>query len=227
MLEQAQEVLQSGHWVGLADTGYHSGEQIQRAEERGFEIYVPEPKTTTAAEQDGRFTRDRFQYDAAQDRYTCPHGATLEACGQPQEFNGKRVQAYQSKVAACAACPLHAQCLAENATYKKLERWQHEAAVERHRRRMAQAGGRMQQRGQLAKHPLRTPKHRAGLHHFLLRGLEQFRGEFSHMALCYNFTRVLNLLGIAALREVYYARRQGKPANRTNRLENKSQDGLF
>jgi transposase len=211
MLEQAQAVLQSGHLVGLADTGYHSGEQIQRAEERGFEIYVPEPKTTTAAEKDGRFTRDRFQYDAAQDRYTCPHGATLEACGQPQERHGQRVQAYKSKVSACAACPLRAQCLAENATYKKLERWGHEAAVERHRRRMAQAGGRMQQRGQLAEHPFGTLKHRAGMHHFLMRGLEQCRGEFSLMVLSYNFTRVLNLLGFEALRD-YCARRQGKPA---------------
>jgi len=210
MLEQAQAVLQSDRLVGLADTGYHSGEQIQRAEERGFEVYVPEPKTTTAAAKDGRFTRDRFPYDEAQDRYTCPNGATLEACGQPQERNGKRVQAYKSKVSACAACPLRAQCLAENATYKKLERWQHEAAVERHRRRMAQAGGRMRQRGQLAEHPFGTLKHRAGMHHFLMRGLEKCRGELGLMVLSYNFTRVLNLLGFEALRD-YCARRPGKP----------------
>ena len=221
MLEQAQEVLQSGHWVGLADTGYHSGEQIQRAEEKGFEVYVPEPKTTMAAAKDGRYTRNRFQYDAAQDRYTCP---PRRDAGGLRPAPGKERQARSGLSIESRRLP--AQCLAENATHKKLERWQHEAAVKRHRRRKAQASGRMQQRGQLAKHPLRTPKHRAGLHHFLLRGLEQCRGEFSHMELCNNFTRVLNLLGILALRD-YCARRQGKPANRTNRLENKSQDGLF
>lgn len=211
MLDKAQEVLQSGHLVGLADTGYHSGEQIQQAEELGFEVYVPEPKTTKAAEKDGRFTRDRFQYDEAADRYTCPHGETLEACGKPQERNGKRVQAYKSKVSACAACPLRAQCLTENATRKKLERWQHEAAVERHRLRVAQAGGRMKKRGELAEHPFGTLKHRAGLHHFLMRGLEKCRGELSLMVLCYNFTRVLNLLGIEALRDCC-ARRNENPA---------------
>ena len=211
MLEKAQEVLQSGHLVGLADTGYHSGEQIQRAEELGFEVYVPEPKTTTAAEKDGRFTRGQFNYDEAQDRYTCPNGEALEACGRPQSREGKLVQAYKSKVSACAACPLRAQCLAENATYKKLERWQHEAAVGRHRLRMAKAGGRMEKRGQLAEHPFGTLKHRAGMHHFLMRGLEKCRGELSLMALCYNFTRVLNLLGIEALRD-HCARRKGNPA---------------
>jgi transposase len=211
MLEKAQEVLQSEHLVGLADTGYHSGEQIQQAEEKGFEVYVPEPKTTTAAEKDGRFTRGQFQYDEAAGRYTCPNGEALEACGKPQERGGKLVQAYKSKVTACAACPLRARCLAENARYKKLERWNHEAAVERHRLRMAKAGGRMEKRSQLAEHPFGTLKHRAGMHHFLMRGLEKCRGELGLMVLCYNLTRVINILGFEALRE-YCARRGGNPA---------------
>ena len=211
MLEQAQAVLQAEHLVGLADTGYHSGEQIQRAEALGFEIYVPEPKTTTAAEQDGRFTRGQFRYDEAADRYTCPHGAALEACGQPQKRNGKRVQVYKSKISACAACPLRAQCLAEKARYKKLERWDHEAAVERLRRRMTQAGDRMRQRSHLAEHPFGTLKHRAGMHHFLMRGLEKCRGELGLMVLSYNFTRALNILGFETLRD-YCARRKGNLA---------------
>lgn len=208
MLKKAQDVLRSKHLVGLADTGYHSGEQIQQAEELGFEVYVPEPKTTTAAEKDGRYTRDRFQYDEAEDRYTCPNGATLKACGKPRERDGKRIQVCKSKISACATCPLRAQCLTANARYKKLERWQHEAAVERHHRRMAQAGGRLQRRSQLAEHPFGTLKHRAGMHHFLLRGREKCQGEFSLMVLSYNFTRVLNLLGLEALRD-YCARRPG------------------
>jgi len=106
---------------------------------------------------------------------------------------------------------LRAQCLTEIASYKKLERRGHEAAVERDRRRMAQAGGRMQPRGQLAEHPFGTVKHRAGMHHFLMRGLEKCRGELGLMVLCYNFTRALNLLGMDALRD-YCARRKGNPA---------------
>ena len=38
-------------------------------------------------------------------------------------------------------------------------------------------------------------KCRAGYRHFLLRGFDKVRGEWSLMALCYNFTRVLNILG--------------------------------
>ncbi len=40
-----------------------------------------------------------------------------------------------------------------------------------------------------------TLKCRAGYRHFLVRGFNKVRGEWSLMALCYNFTRVLNILG--------------------------------
>ena len=54
-------------------------------------------------------------------------------------------------------------------------------------------------------------KHRAGMRHFLMRGLEKCRGEPSLTALCHNFTRVLDILGCEALRD-YCARRSGNQA---------------
>lgn len=206
MLEKAQDVLQSDRLVGLADVGFFSGEQIRQAEEKGLEVYVPIPNRTEAAAKEGRFTREQFGYDAQQDRYRCPQGEELAPCGKLQERDGKRIQAYKSKIAVCNVCPLRAQCLAPNSRYKKIERWEHEAVVERHKQRMASAGPVMKMRSQWVEHPFGTLKHRAGMHHFLMRGLEKCRGEFGLMVLCYNFTRVLNILGIDKFRE-YCARR--------------------
>jgi hypothetical protein len=59
----------------------------------------------------------------------------------------------------------------------------------------------MKKRVSLVKHPFGTLKHRAGMHQFLMSGLEKCRGEFSLMALGYNFTRVLNRLGVAMFRD--------------------------
>ena len=59
----------------------------------------------------------------------------------------------------------------------------------------------MRIRRQTVEHPFGTLKHRAGMHHFLMRGLDKCRGEFSLMVLAYNFTRVLNILGIDRLRD--------------------------
>ncbi|SDH57434.1 Transposase DDE domain-containing protein, partial [Bradyrhizobium sp. Rc2d] len=54
----------------------------------------------------------------------------------------------------------------------------------------------MRRRAELAEHPFGTLKCRAGYRHFLVRGFDKVRGEWSLMALCYNFSRVLSILGI-------------------------------
>lgn len=212
MLEKAQDVLQAERLVGLADVGFFSGEQIKQAEEKGFDVYLPVPHKGEAAVKEGRFIRAQFHYDAPQDRYICPQGEPLAPCGQWQERNGKRMQAYKSKISSCNGCPQRSQCLGENSRYKKIERWEHEAVVERHRQRMENAGPILKRRSQLVEHPFGTLKNRAGMHHFLMRGLEKCRGEFSLMVLSYNFTRVLNILGIDKFRE-YCSRRLGNGAN--------------
>nr|WP_249815219.1 MULTISPECIES: transposase [unclassified Bradyrhizobium] len=71
--------------------------------------------------------------------------------------------------------------------------------MERHRARMQDADGRMRRRAELAEHPFGTLKCRAGYRHFLVRGFDKVRGEWSLMALCYNLTRVLNILGFDGL----------------------------
>ena len=66
----------------------------------------------------------------------------------------------------------------------------------------------MKKRSAIVEHPFGTLKHRAGMNHFLMRGLDKCRGEFSLMVLGYNFTRVLNIMGVDKLRE-YCAQRSG------------------
>jgi len=60
---------------------------------------------------------------------------------------------------------------------------------------MKDAAALMRRRSGLAEHPFGTLKCRAGYRHFLVRGFDKVRGEWSLMALCYNFTRVLNIIG--------------------------------
>ena len=60
---------------------------------------------------------------------------------------------------------------------------------------MKDADAQMRRRAELAEHPFGTLKCRAGYRHFLVRGFDKVRGEWSLMALCYNFSRVLSILG--------------------------------
>ena len=83
--------------------------------------------------------------------------------------------------------------------------------IERHRTRMRLAGeDMMRRRKALAEHPFGTLKCRAGYRHFLVRGFDKVRGEWSLMALCYNFSRVLRIIGLDRWR-ARLAQCAGKP----------------
>ena len=61
---------------------------------------------------------------------------------------------------------------------------------------MESASDLMRRRSAIVEHPFGTLKCRAGYRHFLVRGFDKVRGEWSLMALCYNFSRVLSILGL-------------------------------
>ena len=101
----------------------------------------------------------------------------------------------QSRKAICGTCLLKTRCLSPKAITRTIRRWEHEDVLERHRARMQGADELMRRRSGIVEHPFGTLKCRAGYRHFLVRGFNKVRGEWSLMALCYNFTRVLNILG--------------------------------
>src|SRR6185503_18154039 len=118
---------------------------------------------------------------------------------------------YTSRQADCNACPLRSRCLSARTPTRTVYRWEHEAVLERHRARMKDAPVQMRRRAELAEHPFGTLKCRAGYRHFLVRGFDKVRGEWSLMALCYNFTRVLNIIGLDGF-TAYLVSRAIKPA---------------
>lgn len=212
MLEKAQHVLASDQLNALADAGYYSREQLKLADEKGINIYVPVPRNDGRANNQGVFARDKFIYDAINDCYQCPNDQKLSRIGNLTKQAGHWLWVYQSQCSVCRHCPLRTQCLGEKGTLKKLKRWEHEHLVEKHKKHMEGAGVMMRKRSGMVEHPFGVLKFRAGMHHFLMRGLEKCRGEFSLMTLCYNFTRVLNILGVDKLRD-YCAQRARKRGN--------------
>ncbi len=205
MLEKAQGILQAENLTGLADTGYYNGTQLKLCEEQSIEVYVPIPKKPQEVLEEGKerhFTSDDFTYDAEQDCYHCPQDKKITRYGKKlRHLRDKNYITYKSKQAICSECPIRKCCLTEKAKHKEILRWEHSEVYVRHQKRMETRPDNARQRGALVEHPFGTLKHRAGMHHFLMRGLEKCRGEFSLMVLGYNFTRALNTLGVDALRD--------------------------
>jgi transposase len=198
MAKAAKEVLEAKSLQVLADAGYYNSADLKACEDDGIEVYVPLSEGNGVLEKQGRFSLKDFSYDATADAYRCLAGELLRPTkGRFTNTSGRVEIRYLSRKAICDACPLRARCLAPKAAQRSIARWEHEDVIERHRARMqsADAGDLMRRRSAIVEHPFGTLKCRAGYRHFLLRGFNKVRGEWSLMALCYNFTRVLNILG--------------------------------
>ena len=172
------------------------------------------PENTRHLKNKSRFSLKDFSYDPGADVYCCPAGELLRPTkGRFTNTSGRVEIRYLSRKATCGACPLRARCLAPTADQRSVARWEHEDVIERHRARMQHpdADKLMRRRSAIVEHPFGTLKCRAGYRHFLVRGLNKVRGEWSLMALCYNFTRVLNILGfkrfVAAMAEAFLSRK--------------------
>ncbi len=207
MAQAAREAVGADKLQALADTGYFNGETLKSCEDSGIEAFVPEPRRGKRLEAAGRFGIDAFVYDAAADAYRCPAGELLRAMGGGKlDQSGKLRIRYASRRLVCSGCPKRSKCLAPKGSRRVIERWEHEDVIERHRRRMATGEAMMRRRKALAEHPFGTLKCRAGYRHFLMRGFDKVRGELGLMVLCYNFTRVLNIIGLEGLVAWFAAR---------------------
>ncbi len=197
MAKAAKDALGAETLRALADVGYYNGAALKDCEDDGIVAYVPQAVRTGRLAAQGRFCHDDFAYDVDADAYRCPGGALLRPTPGRKRNTGGRIEIrYVSRKAVCNACPLRRRCVTDKQPTRTVYRWEHEGVIERHRQRMKDAGPIMRRRAGLAEHPFGTLKCRAGYRHFLVRGFDKVRGEWSLMALAYNFTRVLAIVGL-------------------------------
>jgi transposase len=211
MAKAAKEVLEAASLQVLADAGYYNSEELKACEDDGITAYVPPHGGNGKLEKQRRFVRNDFSYDATADTYRCPAGQLLHPTKKPWRNASGRIEIrYLASKTNCDGCPLRASCLSPKALYRSVSRWEHEDVLDRHRQRMASEDARelMRRRSAIVEHPFGTLKCRAGYQHFLVRGFDKVRGEWSLMALCYNFTRVLNILGFDRFIEIARAARK-------------------
>ena len=80
-------------------------------------------------------------------------------------------------------------------------RYVNEAVVDRMARRLARRPDILRRRRESVEHPFGSIKQWMGQGAFLMRRLENVRGEFSLTALAYNMRRAINLVGVPTLVE--------------------------
>jgi transposase len=194
MGKSAKQILGQEELRVVADMGYYDQEELKACEEAGIRAYVSKPNTSKNTAR-GLFGKDKFVYEADADRYRCPAGERLEFRFESQK-DGRKFRYYWTT--ACPSCALKSKCTTDP-RFHRIKRWEHEAILERIAERVRYNPQIMKLRQQIVEHPFGTMKFWNDQRHFLLKGLEKVRGEFSLSTLAYDIKRAINVLGVKAL----------------------------
>ena len=178
----------------VADAGYYNASEVSRCAEQGITAYVPKADTSANTAR-GLYGKSRFKYDAGKDVYVCPAGTELTHRFNTYEL-GRELRYYRAS--GCKTCALKPQCT-RNKANRTITREENEHLMEAMAARMKAQPWKFKLRKTLAEHPYGTIKRWFGYTHFLLKGLEKVRTEWSLTTLAYNLKRVLNLVSFEKL----------------------------
>jgi transposase len=194
MAQSAKQMLGQSDLQVVADMGYYNHEELKQCEEAGITPYVSKPNVSKNTAR-GLFGKEKFVYEADGDWYRCPARQRLDFRFQSVQ-DGKTFRYYWTK--ACPSCPLKAQCTTDP-RFHRIKRWEHEAILERIEQRVRANPTIMKLRQQIVEHPFGTMKFWNDQRHFLMKGLEKVKAEFSLCTLAYNIKRTINILGVRAM----------------------------
>jgi transposase len=186
----------------VVDGGFTSRENIMEMAEQGVDMIgsLPEANPSSAGQQRQRgvsekFHLDKFTYDAQQNIYRCPVGASLTAKGR--EFcPGVVLHKYVAKAEVCAACQFRSECCPGNQHHgRSVIRAVHSPVVREFAEKMQSEAAKAiyRQRGAVAEFPNAWIKDKLGLKQFRLRGLIKVRLEVLWAALTYNIQQWIRL----------------------------------
>jgi hypothetical protein len=130
------------------------------------------------------------------DNYRCPAGKTLGYVCTDGYARKYRIQS----AATCTSCVNFGKCTSNNKG-RMISRLVLESEREKFEKQYQENRHIFQKRKEKAEHPFGHIKKNLGVQSFLLRGLKGVRAEAGLLALCFNLTRMINILGVKALIE--------------------------
>jgi hypothetical protein len=155
---------------------------------------VPKPIQGFAA-REGFFTKEEFRYQADRDVYLCPANVVLSPRYLSKSRDNVKIDYINRK--ACPTCPLKPRCT--TTAFRRVTRLENEAVLDRMSSRLAARPDMLRQRRESVEHPFGTIKQWMNQGAFLMRRLDNVRGEFSLTALAYNIRRAISLVGVSGL----------------------------
>lgn len=192
---KTKEALGVEELTVLADRGYFSGEQLDKAEKDGIIPMVSKPER--AWSPDPAYTSSCFVYDEQNDVYICPQGKVLPR--KRKHKSSKADPEYGSKHI-CADCPVRAKCTT-NKDGKYIRRGEFQAAADRAFLRVWQNRSLYKKRKMLVEHIFGTVKASFGFRYLSVRRTGMVKTDSCLVFLAYNLKRAFKVLGTRTLVE--------------------------
>jgi transposase len=191
MVEVVEQNLGALPKEASADAGYSSYENLEYAQQKGLDAYIPDDFFEALEKKDPsekRYHKCNFRYDETRDVYICPEGRNLKRYQEMKRQGKPPFIIYRGQ--SCKACSVKEECTTGPA--RRITRDGRESLVEAMRRKLRSEEGReiYKKRLYTAEPVLGNIKWNRRRIMMSLRGLEKVRGEFSLMCLVHNVKKI-------------------------------------
>jgi transposase len=186
----------------IADAGYYKSDDLLSLNFGNVKALVPKPKNFSAS-GDSDFSKSSFSYDSENDIYICPNGNKLTFSRKSTETRNGVTNNYKIYCCnSCTSCPFLDKCtksvngrsIKRNVKDDKLLQIDNEYKKDSSLYKLRKA---------IVEHPFGTIKHSLGFTHVYIKGLDRISSWTSSVFLAYNLKRVINILGVPKLLEIF------------------------
>jgi len=192
MVEQVERNLEALPDKGTADAGYSSYDNLEYAEVKGLDLYMPDNFLEALDEKEEgekRYHKSNLRYDEARDTYICPEGKELKRWAEQKREGKPPLIVYRGE--SCRECPVRQQCTAGEA--RTVSRDGREPLLEAMRQKLRSEEGKRiyAKRGYTVEPVFGEMKWDGRKPSMNLRGSVKVRGEFSLMCLVHNVKKIV------------------------------------
>jgi hypothetical protein len=169
------------------DGGYFSGEQLDEAERRGYDVLVPIRQDNSTKQG---FAKADFKYDRELDVFICPQGKVLEFSHEEKPSKTERNPRCWYR---CSEkdCPVRDKCTKDKRG-RTVKRTPYDDAIERQKAQQQDPANRilMKLRKEIVEHPFGIIKAIDGFGRFTVRGLAAANAQWALVCSAYNLRKM-------------------------------------
>jgi len=193
MMETVQKEMGKVAEETVADGGYFSGEQLDKAQKAELPVLVNLVQVRKAEEGGGPYHSSKFEYDSEKDCYVCPMGQTLKL----ERIRKRKDKRYEMRAYRCknsSQCPVRWEC-SKDKKGRCVERSPYSEAIrmQKEKQRDKAKADLLRRRMVIVEPVFARVKHLLEFRRWTMGGLEKVRAQWLFVCALINLGRIYPL----------------------------------